>query len=436
MTIGEEERMYIIVPRSGSIYYRSRAGHVLDYVISQRDDSVIMWASTIFTSLCRTLDAASLSYLRTTTMSSLPESGTRTPPPPASAVQEPEPFTSEQFLDYLNVRGDLFPSDISNPPDGLSIGNFCSLANEIAKSIKARREHRLLCIYLFLTTHDFSLDFPNDNLLMFEDTERKIPKRHVTGTKCRPDITAAFEKHWTKDHKIDWGLIRLAGEKASLGKTFGIQKKNAATYLHYLLLARPDFLVAQGLLTTKSTIMFLVGIAGVGIRQLEVDWKDKDAYKYIYAFIYRLYDPSHFADPSYTRTEFNKETSEATYDVHFKMKKYPNFRAIHARNPFMTRTHVLSNPSLTPGDDTPTVLKEQLCRTGRRFDELTILTKIYQPTNVPGVVEAVGGEIIPGPLSSGREKHSLGLRQTGSPFTSIPTAKIMLETLFDLLEGI
>jgi hypothetical protein len=47
MTIGEEERMYIIVPRSGSIYYRSRAGHVLDYVISQRDDSVIMWASTL-----------------------------------------------------------------------------------------------------------------------------------------------------------------------------------------------------------------------------------------------------------------------------------------------------------------------------------------------------------------------------------------------------
>jgi hypothetical protein len=40
-------------------------------------------------------------------MSSLPESGTRTPPPPASAVQEPEPFTSEQFVDYLNVRGDL-----------------------------------------------------------------------------------------------------------------------------------------------------------------------------------------------------------------------------------------------------------------------------------------------------------------------------------------
>jgi hypothetical protein len=55
---------------------------------------------------------------------------------------------------------------------------------------------------------------------------------------------------------------------------------------------------------------------------------------------------------------------------------------------------------------------------------------------VPGVVEAVDSEIIGAPLSPGRVKHRLGLRQTGSPFTSIPTAKKVLETLFDLLEGI
>jgi hypothetical protein len=82
------------------------------------------------------------------------------------------------------------------------------------------------------------------------------------------------------------------------------------------------------------------------------------------------------------------------------------------------------------------VLKEQLCRGGRRFNELTILTKIHQPTNVPGVVEAVDGEIIAAPLSPGREKHRLGLLQTGLPFTSIRTVKKMLEMLFDLLEGI
>jgi hypothetical protein len=113
-----------------------------------------------------------------------------------------------------------------------------------------------------LTTHDFSLDFPNDdNLLVFKDTGNKAPHGHITGTKCRPDITAAFEKDWIGDNYTDWPLIRLTGERASKGKSYDTQKKNAAMYLHYLLLARPDFLVAQGLLTTKSEVMFLMGTA-------------------------------------------------------------------------------------------------------------------------------------------------------------------------------
>lgn len=393
--------------------------------------------------------------------SSLPESGTRTPPPASAPVksspvgkvppyfiqdkrdqvqafdenvQQLEGFTPEQFLECLRVS-EIY-NQIPDSPHSPSIDGFCSLANDIAQSIKAKREHHLLCIYLSLTTHDFSLDFPNDdNLLVFKDTGNKTPSGHVSGTKCRPDITAAFEKDWITVDSTDWALIRLAGEMASKDKNLDTQKKNAATYLHYLLLARPDFLVAQGLLTTTSAVIFLVGIGGVGIRQLKVEWHNKNLYKFLYVFIYRLYDPSHFADPSYTRT-FNKETSEAIYTVHIKMKEYPNFRTVHARNPFTTRTHVLSNPP-TEGDDRfLTVFKDQLCRTGRRFNERTILTKIHQPMNVPGVIEAVDGEIIAAPLSPGREKHLLGLRQAGSPFTSIPTAKKILETLFDLLEGI
>ena len=82
----------------------------------------------------------------------------------------------------------------------------------------------------------------------------------------------------------------------------------------------------------------------------------------VYVFIYHLYDPSHFADPSYARTGFNKETSEAFYTVDLSTKKFPGFRTIHAKNPFTTRTHVLSNLSLTQrADRFPTVIKEQLC---------------------------------------------------------------------------
>ena len=347
-------------------------------------------------------------------------------------VQQQDFITSKQFLECLRFDDNVFPSKIHDPHPVLSIDDFCSLANNIAHSIKEKREHRL---YLFLTTPHFSLDFPTSDLLVFKNTENKTPIGHVTSTGCKPDITAAFENDWITDDSTNWALIRLAGEWFSKGKNLETQKKNAATYLHYLLLARPDFRVAQGLLTTESSLIFLVGTGGEGIKRLDVDWNDKDIYKFIYALIYRLYHPFHFLDPSHTRTGFNRESFEATYTVRFKEKEYPDFRTIYATNPFTVRTHVFSNLSLTQGNDA-SVIKEQLRRTGRPFDELTILSKIHRPVTVPGVVEAVWGETIEDTLCPERKKHRLGLRQRGSPFKSIPMAKKMLETLFDLLEGI
>ena len=93
---------------------------------------------------------------------SLPESGTRTPPKhKCNQVQafdknvQLDPFTEKQFLECLDVGDKLIPSEIPHSPQNLSIDGFCSLANGIAQSIKETREHHLLCIYLFLTTHDF-----------------------------------------------------------------------------------------------------------------------------------------------------------------------------------------------------------------------------------------------------------------------------------------
>ena len=271
---------------------------------------------------------------------------------------------------------------------------------------------------------------------MFKDTEYKTPRDHVTGTMCRPDITAAFQQDWLKNDTTDWAFIQLAGEKASRGKSRDTQRKNAATYLHYLLLARPDRLVAQGVLTREDEVMFLLGIGGVGIKELTVPCNSRVLYKLLYAFIYRLYCPSRFSDESYIRTDFNG--SEATYTVCIHTAESSGFRPIHARNPFATRTHVLSKPpsKFVIGNRPLTVLKEQLIRRGRRFNEWDILFKIHRPNIVPGVVEAVYHETIVAPLAPGRQKYRLGLQQTGSPFTRIPTAMKMLETLFDLLEGI
>ena len=143
-------------------------------------------------------------------------------------VQQLDP---DNFLKYLHASDIKFPSDIAHSHHGLSIDDFCSQANDITQTIKVRREHHLLCIYLFLMTHDFSLDFPNGDLLVFKDTGNKTPNRHVTGTKCRPNITAAFEKDWIMDDYTDWALIRLTGERASEGKSREIQRKNVATLM-------------------------------------------------------------------------------------------------------------------------------------------------------------------------------------------------------------
>jgi hypothetical protein len=190
-------------------------------------------------------------------------------------------------------------------------------------------------------------------------------------TMCKPDITAAFESHWKND-VVPWPFMRLAGETASAHID---QMGQAISYLHYLLLARLDLYVSQGLLSSDRRVTFLFGIGGEGIRQFDVEWRNPDFNKLLYAFIYRLYDPGDFADLSYIKTEFD-DKSKATYTINIidqgGTKACPGFYSIYARNPFATRIHVLSNPNFHGGNDF-TVLKDQLCRHGRHFAELEIL---------------------------------------------------------------
>ena len=241
---------------------------------------------------------------------------------------------------------------------------------------------------------------------------------------------------------MSWPLIRLAGEVASEGKRRPEQSEQAKSYLHYLLLARPDLDVAQGLLTDKNKISFLFGIGGEGIRQFDVEWNHPYLNKLLYAFIYRLYEPGHFADSLYT-TEVDEKTLAATYTIKINYPGGPTegtkcggFYSIYARNPFATRTHVLSNPKFTLEGNVLTVMKDQLCK-GKRFEELKILNDhVHKPKRVPGVVVAAYGEKLKPLQSKERIKHRLGLGEIGSPFMSIPTLSKVLETLFDVLEGI
>ena len=278
---------------------------------------------------------------------------------------------------------------------------------------------------------------------MFKASGNKRLPGHVTGTRCRPDITAAFESDWEKKKAVvHWPFVRLAGEQASLGKSRDYQKIQAISYLHYLLLARPDLYVAQGVLTSESSVKFLFGVGGRGVWEYDANWNNPDLYKFLYGFIYRLYDPGHFADSSYIGTEFDKDAA-VTYTINITtpegLKTCNGFYPIYARNPFASRTHVLSNPNskVQINGSNLTILKDQLCWIKRRFKEYTILNDyVHQSERVPGVVVATHSEEITYPLFEERCKRRLGLEENGLPFMDISTPYNVLETLFDVLEGI
>ena len=240
-----------------------------------------------------------------------------------------------------------------------------------------------------------------------------------------------------------WPCIRLVGGKASQGKKHEDQERQAMSYLHYLLLARPDLYVAQGLFTSESKVMFLLGIGGVGIHTFSVAWGSQELHRLIYAFIYRLYDPGDFADSSYVEMVPNLKDNFVAYNVRIIVDSNPititNLRPIYASNPFGTRTHILSNPDseVKINGEPLTVFKDQLYRVGTRLYESDILTRVHSPEKVPGVVEVVYHEVfkIPRDFCPSREKHRLGLRQIGKPLIGIPTVAQMLEIVFDILEG-
>ena len=153
--------------------------------------------------------------------------------------------------------------------------------------------------------------------------------------------------------------------------------KQVISYLHYLLLARPELDIAQGLLIDNDKVSFFFGIGSEGIQQFNVKWKDPDLNKSLYAFIYCLYEPGDFADPSYI-TKVDEKTMEVIYTIKIKYLGGPaecgDFYSIYAGNPFATHTHVLSNPTFTVEGKVLTIFKDQLCHNGRHFKELKILS--------------------------------------------------------------
>jgi hypothetical protein len=115
------------------------------------------------------------------------------------------------------------------------------------------------------------LDFLSMNeLVVFKDTESEIPRGHLKGATCsKPDITAAFQSTFNTGGVTSWPFIRMVGGWASEGESRKTQDRQSFSYLHDLLLARPDLYVAPAMLISETEIVFMVGIGGLGIRHLK-----------------------------------------------------------------------------------------------------------------------------------------------------------------------
>ena len=179
---------------------------------------------------------------------------------------------------------------------------------------------------------------------------------------------------WGDNNTTLWPCIWLVSEKASEGKTHKEQKRQAISYLHYLLLARPDLHIAQGLLASKSNLMFLLRIGGTGVHSFSVRWDGKGLHKLMYAFINYIYNPGDFTDPSYVKMVPNMKEGLVTYNVRItgangvdgKPVTITNLCHTYVSNPFGTCTHILLNPNtevLINGEPLA-VIKDQLCQVG------------------------------------------------------------------------
>lgn len=284
---------------------------------------------------------------------------------------------------------------------------------------------------------------------MFKIPEHTIQPKHVTDTQCKPDIVAAFEDDWqgSDSNQVKaWPLIQLTGEIASKGKTVYQQRRQAAAYLHYHLLARPDLYVAHGLLITRSGVTFLAGIGGEGkILDIELPFSDGDLCPLLYALIHHIYEPGASKD-STIKITFDPRSQTCLHTLTLKDEtksvECPNFRALYASSPFSTRTHVFvipedeENLATIINGERLHVVKEQYCRRNSRFNEAVVLKHIHKDGLVPGVIRLLNSEVVATSFfQSNRIKRRFGFRQIGARFMRIDNVETMLEVAFDVLEG-
>jgi hypothetical protein len=265
---------------------------------------------------------------------------------------------------------------------------------------------------------------------------------HPTGPLARPDIAIfreGFSVSQDKD-KVFWGSIEMAIEFHSAEKTPEERLSQAATYVLYLLEARPDLVSALGLLVEPKHLDFLFCNAD-GIKILRLS--DEEHYLQVLSAVVQYLNDGQTKnlDSTLSRTwctdRFdvsvpNGRTSLG--DSEGELTQFKNCTLCYSRNPFGRRPNVFTTES---GNQVHAirVIKDQYIRKGRRWTEKEILDKIHTSGTYPAVVRMCFAGTIPNAGCGDRIRVRMALQDYGTDFLSLKTPRDAIYALYDLLEG-
>ena len=266
---------------------------------------------------------------------------------------------------------------------------------------------------------------------------------------CKPDFSACPVTH----DRIHWTEIDATVEIHSAGTNATDGPRHAGSYTLYLLQARPDRVSVQGFYADAKGVMLIISSADSVKKSPKLDLNDTGESQLIYAFVKRLYDPlPSMIDPTVKRRKDltrvqNSLTGLWVFDIVLSIPDSPSvecvgYRIENARVSTGRRTHIFANtddPTLL-NDVAITIIKDQYCYQGHRFDEAEILRHIHAEEDIPGVVRIAHSEDVVRsdgtPVCSGcRHKKRICLVEYGKSFMDLKTPLEALKVIYDLLES-
>ena len=291
------------------------------------------------------------------------------------------------------------------------------------------------------------------------------PVDHITGTTCGPDLVAINQTQSSvsaqspsqplssqspnilesqtseylpepqpsapESQKASWYQFESVVKFVSEGTTVGKGTEQGVAYTSYLLQQRPDRVAVCGLYISLRHFS-LVLVDATNVYSTRLHWDNEPARQLLLRVLYYIkVPPPSMKDPTITRN------SDGTFEVKTGVRDYPRCSLQSCGHPIGRRTVIFQCHGV--------VIKEQYQRcTAAANLEKTILDRVHEDGEMPGVVRVVSFELVKrndgtsvecGMGSRKREKVRFVLQDEGTPFMEITTPYEALVTAWDALEG-